>query len=283
MVLANARLSARSRRRYGRVPRLSAWAFSNLAGVAAQTRLDARRFEELGAAPVEVLGNVKFDLAVPPDMARLGLELRSRWGLDRPVWVAGSTRDGEEELLLDAFAGMPPGPLLVLVPRHPHRFDAVAALATDRGLGVARRSDAAPVDAGVRVVIGDSMGEMLAYYGAADVVVMGGSLLEYGSQNLIEACAMGKPVIVGPHTFNFEEAADGAIAAGAAVRVADAGEALVLAARLAADPARRAAMGQAGAAFVESHRGAVERLADWIAARAGSAGGAPAASGPAPG
>jgi 3-deoxy-D-manno-octulosonic-acid transferase len=269
-VLANARLSERSRRRYARLPRLSTWAFSNLDGVAAQTGADARRFEELGAAPVAVLGNVKFDLTVPPAMESLARELRARWGASRPVWVAGSTREGEEELLLDAFARMPPGPVLVLVPRHPHRFDAVASMAAARGLEAARRSAGKFLPQGVRVVIGDSMGEMLAYYGAADVVVMGGSLLEYGSQNLIEACAMGKPVIVGPHTFNFEEAADGAIAAGAALRVGDAAAALDLAASLSADRMRREAMGEAAAAFVATHRGAVERLADWIAARAGA-------------
>ena len=118
----------------------------------------------------------------------------------------------------------------------------------------------------VRVLVGDSMGEMPAYYAAADVVVMGGSLLPYGSQNLIEACALGKPVIVGPHTYNFEEAADGAIAAGAAIRVADARAGLEAAAAISRDPARRAAMGEKAAAFVAAHRGAVDRLMAWLAA-----------------
>ncbi|HET9650908.1 MAG TPA: glycosyltransferase, partial [Usitatibacter sp.] len=131
---------------------------------------------------------------------------------------------------------------------------------------VARRSDRAPAGAEVRVVLGDSMGEMLAYYAAADIVIMGGSLLEYGSQNLIEPCALGKPVIVGPSTYNFEEAADGAIAAGAALRVPDAPGALALAMQLAQDPARRERMGAAARAFVEAHRGAVERLMAWLAA-----------------
>lgn len=268
VLLANARLSARSQRRYARVPRLSAWAFGNLQGVAAQTAADAARFEALGASPVAVLGNVKFDLEAAPQQHDLARRLRALWGARRDVWVAGSTREGEEALLLDAFAAMPAGPLLVIVPRHPHRFDAVEALARERGLATARRSADAVLASEVRVLVGDSMGEMLAYYGAGDVVVMGGSLLEYGSQNLIEACAMGRPVIVGPHTFNFEEAADGAIAAGAALRVPDATAALEAAARLAADSARRAEMGRAATAFVEGHRGAVARMADWIAARA---------------
>jgi 3-deoxy-D-manno-octulosonic-acid transferase len=268
MVLANARLSERSARRYARVPRLSRWAFGNLSGVAAQTQADAARIAALGAPDVAVLGNIKFDLEVPAGMQALGRALREQWGSSRPVWVAGSTREGEEALLLAAFAAMPPGPLLVVVPRHPHRFDEVDALARSHGLPTTRRSLTGPVAPEVRVLVGDSMGEMLGYYGAADVVVMGGSLLAYGSQNLIEACAMGKPVIVGAHTFNFEEAADGAIAAGAAVRVADAASALALAAQLTADTPRRQAMGNAAREFVARHRGAVERLADWIAARA---------------
>jgi 3-deoxy-D-manno-octulosonic-acid transferase len=237
VVLANGRLSERSARRYARFPALARWALANLAGIAAQTVADARRFETLGARAVAVTGNVKFDLAVPPDTAERGREFRARFGAARSVWVAGSTREGEEALLLDAFAADPPPPevLLVIVPRHPQRFDEVAALVAARGLRVARRSDAQPVDPGVRVVVGDSMGEMLAYYAAADVVLMGGSFLDYGSQNLIEPCALGKPVIVGPSTFNFEEAADGAIASGAALRVGDARAALAAAAAIARD------------------------------------------------
>jgi 3-deoxy-D-manno-octulosonic-acid transferase len=131
----------------------------------------------------------------------------------------------------------------------------------------ARRSDAGAVPREARVVVGDSMGEMLAYYAAADVVIMGGSLLPFGSQNLIEACALGRPVIVGPSTFNFQEASEGAIAAGAALRVPDAAAALEAAARLAADGERRARMGENARAFVAAHRGAVERLMSWLAPR----------------
>ena len=268
MLLANGRLSERSSRRYARVPRLARWAFGNLTGVAAQSEADAERFAALGARDVEVLGNVKFDLDVPADMARRGQELRAALGPGRAVWVAGSTREGEEALLLDAFAQAGAGALLVIVPRHPHRFDEVAALAHARGFGTTRRSEMGQVGSDTQVVVGDTMGEMLAYYAAADVVVMGGSLLEYGSQNLIEPCALSRPVIVGPSTFNFEAAADGSIAAGAAVRVADAAAALRLAASLSGDPGRRAAMGNAGAAFVARHRGAVARHAAWIAAKA---------------
>jgi 3-deoxy-D-manno-octulosonic-acid transferase len=264
VVLANARLSERSARRYERAPSLTRWAFSNLAGVAAQTEEDARRFERIGSPAPAVLGNVKFDLQVPDEMIVRGERFRERFGRDRNVWVLGSTRDGEEALFLDAFerAALPPDVLLVIVPRHPQRFDEVARLAAARGLVPARRSEDCAVGAATRVLVGDSMGEMLAYYFAADVVIVGGSFLPFGGQNLIEPCALARPVIVGPHTYNFSEAAESAIAAGAALRVADAGGALTAAAGL--DREKRHDMGRRGREFVQAHRGAVRRLADWI-------------------
>jgi 3-deoxy-D-manno-octulosonic-acid transferase len=266
VVLANARMSARSARRYARFPAFTRWALANLSGVAAQTAVDAQRLGELGARAVEVTGNVKFDLPLPDDILRRGAQFRARFGESRQVWVAGSTREGEEAELLGAFAAMDadPAALLVIVPRHPQRFDEVAELARSRGFVTARRSEAGDVAGEARVVVGDSMGEMLAYYAAADVAIMGGSLLAYGSQNLIEPCALGKPVIVGPHTYNFEEAAEGAIHAGAALRVRDAREALAAAAELSRDTARRERMGENARAFVAAHRGAVDRLMAWL-------------------
>lgn len=274
VVLANARLSARSARRYARFPALTRWALGNLAGIAAQSQADAQRFRELGAGDVEITGNVKFDMTPADEIVERGGEFRARFGAARAVWVAGSTREGEEAALLEAFAAMdaPPEALLALVPRHPHRFDEVAALAVRLGFEVARRSQAGAVGPGVRVLVGDSMGEMPAYYAAADVVVMGGSLLPYGSQNLIEACALGKPVIVGPHTYNFEEAAEGAIDAGGALRVRDAREALAAAAQLSGDAARRARMGESARAFVAAHRGAIGRLMAWLAGKVSARG-----------
>jgi len=273
VVVANGRLSERSARRYARVPALARWALGSLAGVAAQTESDARRFTAIGARDVAVTGNVKFDIAVPDETRALGAAFRARFGARRPIWVAGSTREGEEALLLDAFRahGAASGALLVIVPRHPQRFDEVAALSAARGFVTARRSAGTALDADTQVVVGDSMGEMLAYYASADVVVMGGSLLPFGGQNLIEACAVGRTVVVGPHTYNFEEASESAIAAGAAIRVADAGEALRTAAALAADEARRSAMGERALAFVAAHRGAVERLLAWLEPRLGPA------------
>jgi 3-deoxy-D-manno-octulosonic-acid transferase len=265
IVLANGRMSRRSAERYARVPSLTRWAMSNLRGIAAQTEDDARRFARLGGASPAILGNVKFDLTVPDEMLERGREFRSRIGA-RPVWLAGSTREGEETLLLDAFFGSAAGPdvLFAIVPRHPQRFDEVVTLAQSKGFKVARRSEDSAAAADTRVLVGDSIGEMLAYYAAADIVIMGGSLLDFGGQNLIEACAVGRPVIVGPHTYNFSEASKGAIAAGAALRVRDAYEAMQAATLLDSDAPRREAMGRKALDFVSAHRGAVAKIVEWI-------------------
>ena len=267
--LVNARLSARSAAGYGRVARLTREALGNLAGVAAQTEEDALRLEALGAREVAVTGNIKFDLAVPGDIAARAAHLRALFGAGRRVWVAGSTRDGEEALLLEAIeaAGLPADVLVVVVPRHPQRFEEVAQLLASRGNAVARRSLGQPVPAGARFALGDSMGEMLAYYAAADVVFVGGSLKPYGGQNLIEACAVGRPVIFGPHTFNFESAAEAALAEGAGLRARDAREAVAMALALLDDPARRAQLGRRAEQFAQSSRGALGRLGAWLAAR----------------
>ena len=185
------------------------------------------------------------------------------------MWLAASTRDGEEALILDALAQtpLPRETLLVIVPRHPQRFADVAALLDARGVPFVRRSDNRAVPADVGVVLGDSMGELLSYYAAADLAFIGGSLLRLGGQNLIEALAVGTPVLIGPHTFNFSEAATGAVAAGAAQRVADA-EALIHAVgALFGDPAQRDAMQEAAGAFHASHRGATDRLMRWLEPR----------------
>ena len=263
-LLANARLSERSARRYALWPALAAWAFGNITRVAAQSDDDARRLSALGAQRVEVTGNVKFDVPVDPVLVQRGRSLREAFGVP-PVWIAGSTREGEEAALLEALPAHGPARLL-LVPRHPQRFEAVAQLARDRGLSLAARSANFEGARSARVLLGDSMGEMFAYYAAADVAIMGGSLLPFGGQNLIEPMALGLPVVVGPHTYNFDEATRGAIAAGAAVRVRDAAEALACAAAIAADAPRREAMSRAALAFVGQHRGAVQRLAGAVQA-----------------
>jgi len=192
-------------------------------------------------------------------MLALGMRLRELIG-GRKVFLAASTREGEEALILDALAGLDLAELLVvIVPRHPQRFDEVGVLLRQRGHAFVRRSEGRLVGADIGFVLGDSMGEMFAYYCASDVAFVGGSLLPLGGQNLLEACAVGCPVIVGPHTFNFEEATEGAIEAGAALRVADARALAGAVASLFRDPARREAMAEAGRRFTQRHRGATER------------------------
>ncbi|MFP5401621.1 MAG: lipid IV(A) 3-deoxy-D-manno-octulosonic acid transferase [Gammaproteobacteria bacterium] len=259
VMLANARLSERSARRYARVPALTGLTLKALAAIGAQTAADAARLGQLGARRVTVTGNIKFDIAPPAALLELGKTLRERIG-DRPVVLAASTREGEETLLLDAFARhAPPAALLLLVPRHPQRFDEVAALVRARRLGLQRRSGDAAVAAATQVLLGDSMGEMFAYYAAADVALIGGSWLPFGGQNLIEACAVGTPVVVGPHTFNFQAVAEDAVRAGAALRAEDAEAGMRAAVALLADPARREDVSAAGRAFATTHQGATAR------------------------
>ena len=257
--LVNARMSEKSARGYARFRGLAGAALRKLAGIGAQTERDAARLAELGAGAVTVTGNVKFDRTAPPEMLALGMRLRELIG-GRKVFLAASTREGEEALILDALAGLDLAELLVvIVPRHPQRFDEVGVLLRQRGHAFVRRSEGRLVGADIGFVLGDSMGEMFAYYCASDVAFVGGSLLPLGGQNLLEACAVGCPVIVGPHTFNFEEATEGAIEAGAALRVADASALAKTVASLFRDPGRCEAMAEAGRRFTQMHRGATER------------------------
>ena len=260
VLLANARLSEKSARGYAVVGRLARGALGDLAAVGAQTDADAARLRALGAGAVEVTGNLKYDAEPAPGYEARAREFRGWFGA-RPVFLAASTRESEEAVLLDAHAREPLGAdaLTVVVPRHPQRFDEVGRLLGARGLAFVRRSEARAVPPECRFVLGDSLGEMSAYYAACDVAFVGGSLAPFGAQNLIEACAVGAPVLIGPSTFNFAQAAAEAVRAGAAVQVADAGELVRAAARLLADPAARKAMGDAGLAFCAAHRGATAR------------------------
>jgi len=259
LLLANARLSEKSARGYELVAPLTRAALGGLAAVSAQTREDAERLERLGARGVEVTGNLKFDVALPPQMLVLGAQLKQRIG-QRPVLLAASTREGEEELVLEALSRIRvEGLLLLLVPRHPQRFDEVAALLARRNLSYLRRSDNCALPPDCRVLLGDSMGEMTAYYAACDLAFIGGSLLPYGGQNLIEACAVGRPLLFGRHMYNFAEASRLAVAAGAAIEVADAAMLGERAGQLLADQATLARMSQAALAFSRAHQGATAR------------------------
>jgi 3-deoxy-D-manno-octulosonic-acid transferase len=271
LLLINARLSERSAHGYARIAALSRPLLRSLAGIAAQSDDDASRLRALGAIDVVVSGNLKFDIDVSPAMRERARYLRDAFGRDRPVVVLASTRDGEEALLLDALAraALPPRTLVAIVPRHPQRFDDVAAMLGARGLPFARRSDARPVPDDVAIILGDSMGEMHAYYVAADIAFVGGSLLPLGGQNLIEPIAAGVPTLVGPHTFNFAHAADAAIAAGAALRVSDADALWREAAHLLQNAPAREAMRAKAQAFLAAHRGATDRLWNWLEPRIG--------------
>ncbi len=264
VVLANARLSARSARGYQRFAWLVRPAFAALAGAAAQSTADAARLQALGLSAVDVCGNLKFDVAPPEDQRELGRQWRAALG-GRPVWLAASTREGEEALIIAAWQTMAAkDALLVIVPRHPQRFAEVATLLRDAGLSFTRRSAGLPLLAD-EVWLGDSMGEMAAYYAMADLAYIGGSLLPLGGQNLIEAAACGCPVLLGPHTFNFSQASEDAIAIGAAKRVADATALLQAVDALLVDKTSRMAMQQAATAFAAAHRGATQRSVEFIA------------------
>lgn len=264
LVLANARMSEKSARGYARWATLTRPAFAGLAAVCAQSAADAERVRALGARRVEVSGNLKFDVA--PNAAHAAAGRAWREALRRPVLLLASTREGEEELLLKEAARLAPDVLIVVVPRHPQRFDEVAPLAQSRRT---RSPVPAPHE---RIHLGDTMGEMAFYFAAADVAVIGGSFRPLGGQNLIESLAVGTPVVAGPSMFNFAEATSLAVAAGAAIQCADAASAMARAAGLLNDPIKRREMGEAGKRLCESHRGAAARqlaaCLDLIRARA---------------
>jgi 3-deoxy-D-manno-octulosonic-acid transferase len=253
VVLASARMSERSARGYSRWDGLTRPAFASLAAACAQSAADAARLAALGANPVCVCGNLKFDMT--PDAAQAEAGRAWRAALGRPVVMLASTREGEEKLLLDALSASAFSALAVFVPRHPQRFDAVAALLGPAAQRRGRGEEPRPQD---RFFLGDTMGEMTFYYSAADVAIIGGSFLPLGGQNLIEACSAGTPVVFGPSMYNFAEASTLALGAGAAIQAQDAADAVRLAVALLDDRSRRT-MGEAGLRLCAAHRGAVQR------------------------
>jgi len=278
LVLANARLSERSQRRGERLAALMRPAAARLTVALAQTDDDARRLREAGVREVQVLGNLKFDMTPSPALLAAG----GAWRAGRPVVMFAASREGEETPLLEAWQraraeadDSAPWPLLLLVPRHPQRFDEIAALVAARGFRLARRSawgpavpEQPPPEAlQADVWLGDSMGEMPLYYAAAQVALLGGSFAPLGGQNLIEAAACGCPVLMGPHTFNFAQAAEGALAAGAALRVPDLPTAVAQALAWLAEPQAMAARAAQARAFAASHRGAAARMARAVLAQ----------------
>jgi 3-deoxy-D-manno-octulosonic-acid transferase len=265
LVVANARLSARSAAAYRRIAPLARATLRQVTLIAAQSDEDAARFLALGAPAgrVQVTGNLKFDLALPVDLTERADSLRRAWGAPRPTWIAASTHEGEEEQILAAHAQIRawmPELLLVLVPRHPERFDHVASLCAAHGCRVVRRSENRPCDPGAAVFLGDSMGELMLFYALADVAFVGGSLVPAGGHNPLEPAALARPVLHGPHMFNFAEIDRRLRAAGGSRAVMDAGELARAVGDYLAQPALRRATGEKARAFVAQNRGALERL-----------------------
>jgi len=260
LLLLNARLSEKSAARYARYPNLTRLGLNELSAISAQSEVDAARMTELGANNVSVMGNLKFDIQPSSPMLKLGAQLRTRFGNDRKVFLLASTRAGEEVLLISMLKQVDiPHLLTVIVPRHPQRFDDVADVLIQQGIRFQRRSDNCPVAPDTQVVLGDSMGEMFAYYAACDLAFIGGSLLPFGGQNLIEACSVGKPVFIGPHTYNFAQASQLAVECGAALRIQNSADLAQGLQNLLAHPDQLIKIGHAGLHFVRTHRGATEQ------------------------
>lgn len=269
LVLASARISPRSVSRYRKLGSLFRDALSHGVVVAAQTSGDAERFREIGADPdkAHVTGNIKFDFAVPPNTASHGRQLRELYARGgRPVWIAGSTHRGEEEAALEAhkfLRGAHPRALLVIVPRHPNRFNDVAEVIQRAGVRFVRRSHGVSDShsiAHAEVLLVDTLGELLDFYAAADVAFVGGSLVPVGGHNLLEPAALGLPILTGPHNFNAEDIARLLISRGAAEVVPDARTLGRRVSALLSDPQERSRIGAAGQASIDSNRGALAKL-----------------------
>ena len=271
VVLANARLSERSARGYARFSRLTAPMLAQLSLIAVQTEAEAERFRRLGAHRrcVEVTGSIKFDLRVADELPLRAAALRAEWRAQaRPIWIAASTHVGEDEIVLAAhrrLLAVHDQALLILVPRHPERFDQVFELCRREGFSAVRRSTGAIPTADTQVLVGDTLGEMLFLYALADLAFVGGSLVANGGHNLLEPAALGKPLLSGPHLFNFLEIATQLRAAGDLLEVEDAEQLQAALQGLFAEPAKAAAMAEAGFGVLRANQGALERLLSGLA------------------
>jgi len=270
VALANARLSARSAKGYGRFARLTRPMLAEMSLIAVQTETEAERFRQLGARPecVEVTGSIKFDLSINPQLLADARELREQWQAQaRPVWIAASTHEGEDEIVLAAhrrLLNQCPNALLILVPRHPERFNAVFELCRREGFATVRRSSGEAVNAATQVMLGDTMGELLFLYALADTAFVGGSLVPNGGHNLLEPAALAKPVLSGPHLFNFLEISALLRNAGALEEVDDAQGLALAVQRLFELPQDARRMGQAGLKVMQLNQGALQRLLDGL-------------------
>jgi 3-deoxy-D-manno-octulosonic-acid transferase len=265
LVLANARVSPRSVYKYRRFVGLFSETLSHGIVIAAQSKRDAERFRWIGAPPerTHVVGNIKFDLELPADLVEQGRRLRAGLSPPRPVWIAASTHEGEEEQVLEAHRQVRerlPDALLILVPRHPERASAVAGQLARRRFNFVRRSGGESVTSATEVYLVDTLGELTLFYACSDVAFVGGSLVPVGGHNALEPAALGLPILTGPHTFNAEDIAEMLQEAGAAIEVHDVDSLAEVAAKMLASPRIRALRGAAGQRIVAENRGALDRL-----------------------
>lgn len=269
LVLASARVSPRSIGRYRMVVSLFKETLSHGVVIAAQTEADARRFLSLGVAAerAHVVGNIKFDFELPAGVADEGRKLRAQYARQRPVWIAASTHAGEEEVVLQAHRRVQqrfPDALCILVPRHPERFDGIAGLLAGEGFSYVRRSRERTAEPATEVLLGDTMGELMALYAAADVAFVGGSIARIGGHNLLEPAALGVPFITGPHTYNAEDIAALFRTDGIAPVVHDAATLAAAVNELLADPAERRRRGDRAREVIAGSRGALGRLLELL-------------------
>lgn len=270
VLIANARLSERSARGYGRFARLTRDMLGSIEAIAAQGEDDGQRFMALGLAreKLHVTGSVKFDIQVTDDLRAEGKSLREQWGAQRPVWIAASTHQGEDEQVLEAFRVIMkahPDALLVLVPRHPERFSSVATLCSEQGFESVLRSSHEVVTPATQVLVGDTMGEMMLLFAASDVAFVGGSLVPTGGHNFLEPAALGMPILSGPHVFNFTDISQMLVSAGGMVQVNAADQLGQQVIEWFDDDAQLERVGEAARLVVASNRGAQQRLFELIA------------------
>lgn len=264
-ILANARMSARSAAGYRKLGKFMQGVMGSIDVVAAQSQDDAARLIGLGVKHdhVHIIGSVKFDVHVPASLREQAEVLRRDWGVDRSIWIAASTRHGEEEAILDAYAQVKhaqPNSLLVLVPRHPERFDSVASLCEKRGFTLLRRSEHKACDSEIDIYLGDSMGELSLFYAASDIAFIGGSLVDAGGQNPIEAAALGLPIIIGPSFYNFTDIGRMLRESDAVCEVKDSEQLAATVLDYFRNPNLRHECGENAKAMVERNRGALEKL-----------------------
>lgn len=269
VLLANARLSERSYKLYHRYRLLTRPMVEKLDLILAQAEPDAERFIQLGIPKerVHITGSIKFDLSIPSGLKTEGKVLRSEWGALRPVWIAASTHAGEEEVVLQAFTQLRkhvPELVLILVPRHPERFEQVAVLCRQQGFNITRRSEKIAAHSQMDIFIGDTMGELLLFYAAADVAFVGGSMVTVGGHNPLEPAALGIPVITGPHTFNFATIMQQLQAIDVAVLVQDSESLAMVVLDLLRDVSKRQLLSQRAQTFVEQNRGALAKHLQWL-------------------